>query len=202
MRNSMFNAANIFYCCEAWGNKHFEKRFNYPSIEMNLSDHTSNDSSVRVGRDNDMFAGHQELDLSVSSNDQIGKHPHEELYHDLMGENQRLREENNAPKQRISELEGGGSDRENDMKPWSQLSGEWKRVRTSGIVTQIDRLAGHHHTSAVTIAANIMKRKARVLKLTDIHTIAKKIERGIPLDRDAKSGRSSRYMCYFFSSWC
>ena len=84
------------------------------------------------------------------------------------------------------------------MKPWSQLSGEWKRVRTSGIVTQIDRLARHHHTSAVTIAANIMKRKAGVLKLTDIHTIAKKIERGVPLDRDAKSGRSSRYMCYFF----
>ena len=101
MRNSMFNAANIFYCCEAWGNKHFEKRFNYPSIEMNLSDHTSNDSSVRVGRDNDMFAGHQELNLSVSSNDQIGKHPREELDHDLVGENQRLREENKARKQRI-----------------------------------------------------------------------------------------------------
>ena len=96
------------------------------------------------------------------------------------------------------ELEGGGSDRENDMKPWSQLSGEWKRVRTSGIVTQIDRLAGHHHTSAVTIAANIMKRKARVLKLTDIHTLPKKIERGIPLDRDAESGRSSRYICAIF----
>ena len=42
------------------------------------------------------------------------------------------------------ELEGGGSDRENDMKPWSQLSGEWKRVRTSGIVTQIDSLARDH----------------------------------------------------------
>ena len=48
-----------------------------------------------------MFAGHQELNLSVSSNDQIGKHPHEELDHDLMGENQRLREENKARKQRI-----------------------------------------------------------------------------------------------------
>ena len=198
MRNSMFNAANIFYCCEAWGNKHFEKRFNYPSIEMNLSDHTSNDSSVRVGRDNDMFAGHQELNLSVSSNDQIGKHPHEELDHDLMGENQRLREEDNAPKQRISELEGGASDRENDMKPWSQLSGEWKRVRTSGIVTQIDRLAGHHQTSAVTIAANIMKRKARVLKLTDIHTLPKKLREEYHLTEMQKAADPADIFVQFF----
>ena len=43
-----------------------------------------------------MFDGHQELNLSVSSNDQIGKHPREELDHDLVGENQRLREENNT----------------------------------------------------------------------------------------------------------
>ena len=169
---------------------------------MNLSDHTSNNSSVRVGRDNDMFAGHQELNLSVSSNDQIGKHPHEELDHDLMGENQRLREENNAPKQRISEIEGGGSDRENDMKPWSQLSGEWKRVRTSGIVTQIDRLARHHHTSAVTIAANIMKRKARVLKLTDIHTLPKKLREEYHLTEMQKAADPADISVLFFSSWC
>ena len=65
---------------------------------MNLSDDTSNDSSVRVGRDNDIFAGQQDLNLSVSSNDQIGQHPHEEVDQDLVGENQRLREENYALK--------------------------------------------------------------------------------------------------------
>ena len=70
---------------------------------MNLSDDTSNDSSVRVGRDNDIFAGQQDLNLSVSSNDQIGQHPHGEVDQDLVGENQRLREENYALKQRISE---------------------------------------------------------------------------------------------------
>ena len=190
-----FNAANTFYCCQAWGNRHFEKRFNSPSIKMNLSDDTSNDSSVRVGQDNDIFAGQQDLNLSVSSNDQIGQHPHGEVDQDLVGENQRLREENYALKQRISELEEGGADREQDMKPWSELGRQWKWACTSGIVTQMDRLAGRHHTSAVTIAANIMKRKAHLLKLTEIHTIAKKIEEGIPLDSNDMPLLVATWLC-------
>ena len=42
---------------------------------MNLSDDTSRDSSVRVGRDDEeniLFAGHNDVDLSVSSNEEFG----------------------------------------------------------------------------------------------------------------------------------
>ena len=149
---------------------------------MNLSDDTSRDSSVRIGdEDNDILAGHHEVNLSVSSNEQIGQNEHGENNQDFLAENQRLLEENNALRQRIAELDGGGG-RESDFKPQPQLSEEWKRIRTGGIVTEIDRLAGDHHTSAVTISANIMKRKARVLNLTDINTVAKRIEEGLPVD--------------------
>ena len=70
---------------------------------MNLSDDTSRDSSVRVGRDDDeniLFAGHNDVDLSVSSNEEFGQNQDGGNNQDLLAENQRLLQENNALRER------------------------------------------------------------------------------------------------------
>ena len=158
---------------------------------MNLSDETSRDSSVMIGQEyeeNILFAGHNDVDLSVSSNGEFGQNQDRGNNQDLLAENQRLLQENNALRERIAQLEGegggGGGEAEGGRgcKPWSQLGEEWKRIRTGSVVTEIDRLAGVHHTSGVTITASILKRRARVLKLQDIYTVAKRIEEGLPID--------------------
>ena len=59
---------------------------------MNLSDETSRDSSVRVGQDyeeNILFAGHNDVDLSVSSNEEFGQNQDGGNNQDLLAENQR-----------------------------------------------------------------------------------------------------------------
>ena len=133
---------------------------------MNLSD-TSIDSSVQSGilddGENDI-ANNLEVNLSVTSSLQSDRIQGARSVGDLVAENNRLVQENDALKQRIAELQaaeaggaggaggaagggaGGGGAGEvpaaaaAHSKPWSQCSREWKRRRTEGIASEIDRV--------------------------------------------------------------
>ena len=129
---------------------------------MNLSD-TSIDSSVQSGilddGENDI-ANNLEVNLSVTSSLQSDRIQGARSVGDLVAENNRLVQENDALKQRIAELQaaeaggaggaagggaGGGGAGEvpaaavAHSHPWSQCSREWKRRRTEGITSEIDK---------------------------------------------------------------
>ena len=145
---------------------------------MNLSD-TSIDSSVQSGilddGENDK-ANNLEVNLSVTSSLQSDRIQGARSVGDLVAENNRLVQENDALKQRIAELQAGGAGGGGAVpaaaaahsKPWSQCSGEWKRRKTEGIASEIDKVAEYHQTTAITVAAHMLRRKARVASETDI----------------------------------
>ena len=127
---------------------------------MNLSD-TSIDSSVQSGilddGENDI-ANNLEVNLSVTSSLQSDRIQGARSVGDLVAENNRLVQENDALKQRIAELQAGGAGGAGGAagggagggavpaaaaahsKPWSQCSGEWKRRKTEGIASEIDKV--------------------------------------------------------------
>ena len=117
---------------------------------MNLSD-TSIDSSVQSGilddGENDI-ANNLEVNLSVTSSLQSDRIQGARSVGDLVAENNRLVQENDALKQRIAELQAGGAGGGGavpaaaaaHLKPWSQCSGEWKRRKTEGIASEIDKV--------------------------------------------------------------
>ena len=80
-------------------------------------------------------------------------------------------------------------------KPWSQCSGEWKRRKTEGIASEIDKVAENHQTTAITVAAHMLRRKARVASETDIWLIAQKIENGLPIDTNTMSLLVASWLC-------
>ena len=163
---------------------------------MNLSD-TSIDSSVQSGilddGENDI-ANNLQVNLSVTSSLQSDRIQGARSVGDLVAENNRLVQENDALKQRIAELQAGGAAGAGGAggaagegaggggavpaaaaahsKPWSQCSGEWKRRKTEGIASEIDKVAENHQTTAITVAAHMLRRKARVTSETDIWLIA------------------------------
>ena len=148
---------------------------------MNLSD-TSIDSSVQSGilddGENDI-ANNLQVNLSVTSSLQSDRIQGARSVGDLVAENTRLVQENDALKQRIAELQAGGAGGRAGgggavpaaaaahSKPWSQCSGEWKRRKTEGIASEIDKVAENHQTTAITVAAHLLRRKARVASETD-----------------------------------
>ena len=173
---------------------------------MNLSD-TSIDSSVQSGilddGENDI-ANNLQVNLSVTSSLQSDLIQDARSVGDLVAENKRLVQENDALKQRVAELQaadaggaggaggaaggggggagaGGGGAGEvpaaaaAHSKPWSQCSREWKRRKTEGIASEIDRVAENHQTTAITVAAHMLRRKARVASETDIWIMAQKM---------------------------
>ena len=150
---------------------------------MNLSD-TSIASSVQSGilddGENDI-ANNLEVNLSVTSSLQSDRIQGARSVGDLVAENNRLVQENDALKQRIAELQAGRAGGAGGAvpaaaaahsKPWSQCSGEWKRRKTEGIASEIDKVAENHQTTAITVAAHMLRRKARVTSKTDIWLIA------------------------------
>ena len=184
---------------------------------MNLSD-TSIDSSVQSGilddGENDI-ANNLEVNLSVTSSLQSDRIQGARSVGDLVAENNRLVQENDALKQRIAELQAGGAGGAGGAagaagggaggrgavpaaaaahsKPWSQCSGEWKRRKTEGIASEIDKVAENHQTTAITVAAHMLRRKARVASETDIWLMAQKIENGLSIDTNT--------MSLFVASW-
>ena len=133
------------------------------------------------------------VNLSVTSSLQSDRIQDARSFGDLVAENNRLVQENDALKQRIAELQaaeaggaggaagggaGGGGAGEvpaaavDHSHPWSQCSREWKRRRTEGIASEIDKVAENHQTTAITVAAHMLRRKARVTSKTDIWLIA------------------------------
>ena len=186
---------------------------------MNLSD-TSIDSSDHSGiLDNGEsdIAANLQVNLSVTSSIQSDRIQDAKSVQDLVAENNRLVQENDALKQRVAELEaaeavgagggagggeagraagggadGGGADEgpaaaAAHSKPWSQCTWQWKRRRTKGIASEIDRVAESHQTTAITVAAHMLRRKARVAAETDIWIIAQKIEKGLSIDTQTMS---------------
>ena len=183
---------------------------------MNLSD-TSIDSSVQSGilddGENDI-ANNLEVNLSVTSSLQSDRIQGARSVGDLVAENNRLVQENDALKQRIAELQAGGAGGVGGAagggaggggavpaaaaahsKPWSQCSGEWKRRKTEGIASEIDKVAENHQTTAITVAAHMLRRKARVASETDIWLIAQKIENGLSIDTNTMSLLVASWLC-------
>ena len=172
---------------------------------MNLSD-TSIDSSVQSGilddGENDI-ANNLQVNLSVTSSLQSDRIQGARSVGDLVAENNRLVQENDALKQRIAELQAGGAAGGGAVpaaaaahsKPWSQCSGEWKRRKTEGIASEIDKVAENHQTTALTVAAHMLRRKARVASETDIWLIAQKIENGLPIDTNTVSLLVASWLC-------
>ena len=183
---------------------------------MNLSD-TSIDSSVQSGilddGENDI-ANNLEVNLSVTSSLQSDRIQGARSVGDLVAENNRLVQENDALKQRIAELQAGGAGgaagaagggaggggavpaaAAAHSKPWSQCSGEWKRRKTEGIASEIDKVAENHQTTAITVAAHMLRRKARVASETDIWLIAQKIENGLSIDTNTMSLLVASWLC-------
>ena len=144
---------------------------------MNLSD-TSIDSSVQSGilddGENDI-ANNLQVNLSVTWSLQSDRIQGARSVGDLVAENNRLVQENDALKQRIAELQAGGAGgaagggaggggagevpaaAAAHSKPWSQCSGEWKRRKTEGIPSEIDKVAENHQTTAITVFATMGK---------------------------------------------
>ena len=172
---------------------------------MNLSD-TSIDSSVQSGilddGENDI-ANNLEVNLSVTSSLQSDRIQGARSVGDLVAENNRLVQENDALKQRIAELQAGGAGGGGavpaaaaaHLKPWSQCSGEWKRRKTEGIASEIDKVAENHQTTAITVAAHMLRRKTRVASETDIWLIAQKIENGLSIDTNTMSLLVASWLC-------
>ena len=180
---------------------------------MNLSD-TSIDSSVQSGilddGENDI-ANNLQVNLSVTSSLQSDRIQGARSVGDLVAENNRLVQENDALKQRIAELQAGGAGgaagggaggggavpaaAAAHSKPCSQCSREWKRRRTEGIASEIDKVAENHQTTALTVAAHMLRRKARVASETDIWLIAQKIENGLPIDTNTVSLLVASWLC-------
>ena len=180
---------------------------------MNLSD-TSIDSSVQSGilddGENDI-ANNLEVNLSVTSSLQSDRIQGARSVGDLVAENNCLVQENDALKQRIAELQAGGAGgaagggaggggavpaaAAANSKPRSQCSGEWKRRKTEGIASEIDKVAENHQTTAITVAAHMLRRKARVTSETDIWLIAQKIENGLSIDTNTMSLLVASWLC-------
>ena len=193
---------------------------------MNLSD-TSIDSSVQSGilddGENDI-ANNLQVNLSVTSSLQSDLIQDARSVGDLVAENKRLVQENDALKQRVAELQaaeaggaggaggaaggggggagaGGGGAGEvpaaaaAHSKPWSQCSREWKRRKTEGIASEIDRVAENHQTTAITVAAHMLRRKARVASETDIWIMAQKIEKGLSIDTNTMPLLVASWLC-------
>ena len=132
----------------------------------------------------------------------------------MVAENKRLVQENDALKQRVAELQaaeaggaggaaGGGGRGAGEVpaaaaahsKPWSQCSREWKRRKTEGIASEIDRVAENHQTTAITVAAHMLRRKARVASETDIWIMAQKIEKGLSIDTNTMPLLVASWLC-------
>ena len=181
---------------------------------MNLSD-TSIDSSVQSGilddGENDI-ANNLQVNLSVTSSLQSDLIQDARSVGDLVAENKRLVQENDALKQRVAELQaaggaggaaGGGGGGAGEVpaaaaahsKPWSQCSREWKRRKTEGIASEIDRVAENHQTTAITVAAHMLRRKARVASETDIWIMAQKIEKGLSIDTNTMPLLVASWLC-------
>ena len=172
---------------------------------MNLSD-TSRESSVSSSRlgevENEIE--HQPLNLSVTSSIQSSTNADGLNVQDLVAENQRLTQENDDLKRRIADLEaagggegGGGVPDANNAhsKPWPELSKQWKRLKTKAISSELDSVALKHQTTPVTVAANMLKRKAKMVSRTDIWRIAKRIEDGLPIDSNNVPFLVASWLC-------
>ena len=81
------------------------------------------------------------------------------------------------------------------LKPWPQLTRQWKRLKTKAISSELDRVAIKHQTTSVTVAANMLKRKAKMLSRTDICRIAQRIEDGLPIDTNNVPFLVASWLC-------